>query len=198
MTDTSDGKERLGGWVAAAGQATCLLFPSHVQMLQFRWGMNVYVQNRSERSSGVLHHYQLTKGFKLTSQYYSPSSVVYVQEPIRAIKKYLALIKMQSVVSTSSQFIQKKYSIMNWSFILLISSGICSAHQPTLIWFCLISAHAILWCLIFIWPKSTQFRPDWLCRLGYQQNNFILQFCPTYNLPIWLHIKSTDFPLMFS
>jgi hypothetical protein len=36
----------------------------------------------------------------------------------------------------------------------------CLAHQPTLIWFCLISAHAILWCLILIWQKSTQFRPD--------------------------------------
>ena len=28
--------------------------------------------------------------------------------------------------------------------------------------------------------------------LEYQQNNFSLQFCSAYNLPIWLHITSAD------
>ena len=35
--------------------------------------------------------------------------------------------------------------------------------------------------------------------LEYQQNNFSLQFCPAYDLPIWFHafnITSTDFRLM--
>ena len=32
--------------------------------------------------------------------------------------------------------------------------------------------------------------------LEYQQNKFSLQFCPAYNLPIWLHITSADFWLM--
>ena len=35
--------------------------------------------------------------------------------------------------------------------------------------------------------------------LEYQQNNFILQFCPAYNFPIWLHafdITSADLQLM--
>ena len=138
-----------------------------------------YVQNLSEPSISILHCFCLTRGSTLTSQHYSPSSVVYVPEPIRAIQQYLPLIEIQSVVMTSFQFIQKKYSIMDWSFIYLISSGVCTmqyppkgmeindvnflVHQPTLIWFFLISAHAILWCLILIWPKYTQFRPDWLC-----------------------------------
>ena len=32
--------------------------------------------------------------------------------------------------------------------------------------------------------------------LEYQQNNFSLQFCPAYNLPIWLHITSAESQLM--
>ena len=40
----------------------------------------------------------------LTSQDYSPSSVVYVPEPNRAIKGHLASLEMQSVVMTSSQY----------------------------------------------------------------------------------------------
>ena len=42
----------------------------------FRWGTKVYVQNPLEPSSGILHHYHLTRGSTLTSQDYSPSSVV--------------------------------------------------------------------------------------------------------------------------
>ena len=34
--------------------------------------------------------------------------------------------------------------------------------------------------------------------LEYQQYNFSLQFCPAYNLPIWLHITSADFQLMLA
>ena len=45
----------------------------------------VYVQNKLEPSSGILHHYYLTRGSTLTSQDYSPSSVVYAPELIRAI-----------------------------------------------------------------------------------------------------------------
>ena len=51
----------------------------------FRCGTKVNVQNRSEPSSGILHCYHLTRGSMLTSQDYSPSSVVYVPELIRAI-----------------------------------------------------------------------------------------------------------------
>ena len=55
----------------------------------FRWGTKVYVQNRLEPSSGILHHYHLTRGSTLTRQDYNPSSVVYIPEPIRAIWRYL-------------------------------------------------------------------------------------------------------------
>ena len=48
-------------------------------------GTKVYVQNWSEPSSCILHRYHLTRGSMLTSQDYSPSSVVYMPEPIRAI-----------------------------------------------------------------------------------------------------------------
>ena len=47
----------------------------------FRWGIKVYVQFWLEPSSGILHRYQLTRGFTLTSQNHNPSSVVYVPEP---------------------------------------------------------------------------------------------------------------------
>jgi hypothetical protein len=50
---------------------------------EFGWETKVNVQNRSEPSSSVLHCYHLTRGSTLTSQDYSPSSVVYVPEPIR-------------------------------------------------------------------------------------------------------------------
>ena len=43
------------------------------------------VRNWLEPSSGILHHYYLTRGSTLTSQDYSPSSVVYVPELTRAI-----------------------------------------------------------------------------------------------------------------
>ena len=48
--------------------------------------MKVYVQNQLEPSSSILHRY------RLTSQDYNPSSVVYVPEPIRAI--YLAVFSI--------------------------------------------------------------------------------------------------------
>ena len=56
-----------------------------IKKSEFGWGRKVYVQNRSEPSSSILHCYHLTRGSTLTSQEYSPSSVVYVPEPIRAI-----------------------------------------------------------------------------------------------------------------
>ena len=55
--------------------------------------------NRSEPSSGILHHYHLTKGSLLTS----PSLMVYVPDQIRVIQQYLASIETQSVVMTPSQ-----------------------------------------------------------------------------------------------
>ena len=51
--------------------------------------MKVYVQNRLEPSSGILLHYHLTRGSRLTSQDYNPSSAVF---------------SMQSDVMTSSEF----------------------------------------------------------------------------------------------
>ena len=50
--------------------------------LVFGWGTKVYVQNPLEPSSDILHRYHLTRGSKFTSQDYTPSSVVYVPEPI--------------------------------------------------------------------------------------------------------------------
>ena len=55
----------------------------------FGWGTKVYVQNWSEPSNDILHCFCLTRGSTLTSQDYSPSSVVCVPKLIRAIWRYL-------------------------------------------------------------------------------------------------------------
>ena len=43
-------------------------------------------------SNGILHNFCLTRKSTLTSQDYSPSSVVYIPEPVRAIWRYLPSI----------------------------------------------------------------------------------------------------------
>ena len=52
------------------------------KLWSFGWGTKVYVQKRSGPSSSILHQFCLTKGSTLTSQDYSPASVVYVSKLI--------------------------------------------------------------------------------------------------------------------
>ena len=56
---------------------------------RFGWGTKVYVQNQSGPSNGILHRFCLTRESTLTSQDYSPSSMVYVSKPTKAIWRYL-------------------------------------------------------------------------------------------------------------
>ena len=57
-----------------------------------------------ESSTGILHRFCLTRGSMLTSHDYSPSSVVYIPEPIRAIGCYdFVLIKGQKVDRSSKK-----------------------------------------------------------------------------------------------
>ena len=69
-------------WGPNESGAQMRIGPKCVPAILFGWGTKVYVQNRLEPSSGILHCYHLTT---LTSQDYNPCSVVYVPEPIRAI-----------------------------------------------------------------------------------------------------------------
>ena len=78
ILDLPSGCEREYACVQVSFSVRCL-----VQV--FGWGTKVYVQNRLEPSSGILHCYHLTRESTLTSQDYNPSSVVYVPKPIRAI-----------------------------------------------------------------------------------------------------------------
>ena len=75
------------------GQGFCVLnVLSMLYFHSFGWGTKVYVQNRSEPSNNILHRFCLTRESTLTSQDYSPSSVVCITEPIRAIWLYFLLI----------------------------------------------------------------------------------------------------------
>ena len=51
---------------------------------QIQIGTKIYVQNLLVPSNDILNRFCLTRGSTLTSQDYSPSSVVYEPEPIRA------------------------------------------------------------------------------------------------------------------
>ena len=56
--------------------------PNNFLEVLFGQGTKVYVQNRLEPSSGILHHNHLTRGSAVTSQDDDPSSVVYIPELI--------------------------------------------------------------------------------------------------------------------
>ena len=64
-------------------------FSNNWVFFQLGWGTKVYVQNWSEPSNNILLCFCLIRGSTLTSQDYSPSSVVCVPKLIRAIWRYL-------------------------------------------------------------------------------------------------------------
>ena len=69
------------------------------------------MQNRSEPSNSIWHNFCLTRGSTLTSQDYSPISVVCVPKLIRAIWRYLPSLWTQLVVMTLCQYSTCKISV---------------------------------------------------------------------------------------
>ena len=49
---------------------------------------------------------------------------------------------------------------------------------------------------LLLWSMNCSLVQELVQVLEYQQNNFSLQFCPAYNLPIWLLITSAVYWLM--
>ena len=111
---------------------------SSFQPLLLGWGTKVCVHNWLEPSGGILHRYHLTRGSTLTSQDYSPSSVVYVPEPIRV---HLAVFSIDRNAIGCCDF--SKFSVqtcpfwprMLWLWISNLNSEIWKA------WLGLLSYH---------------------------------------------------------
>ena len=92
-------------------------FPSGY-IFVFGWGTKVYVQNWLEPSNRILHRFCLTRESTITSQDYSPSSVVCIPEPIRAIWWYLPSIYKRNRVNKISFFLIR--SALHNSYAVLI------------------------------------------------------------------------------
>ena len=85
-----------------------------------------------------------------------------------------------------------KYFDKDYDFVKVSDLLYSSVHTVLLRYISYVPNLPIHHCIDIL---ATNVARVWSYRLEYQQNNFSLQFCPAYNLPIWLHasnIKSAD------